>query len=186
MSELDNCDTDLQYHCVRDARSPLELDKVTARLIDLALGSYPASECEPQLAREYGYSLRHLARAIEAAVGESVTSFIRRIRLERAAGQLSLREKPVARIGERAGFATTSGFTHAFEGRFGSSPTEFAVLNPLESALMPGYLLSEVPAPILPGFVRLRISQGGEVSLIYDGPILLGRVSCGVAVWTSR
>ncbi len=58
-------------------------------------------------------------------IGESVKSYIRRLRLERAAFALMHTAAPVTEIAFDAGFETHESFTRAFSSMFGVSPLGF-------------------------------------------------------------
>lgn len=79
------------------------------------------------LARELNVSVRNLQRAF-AAVGESVTAYIRQRRLEEArlaltapSGRLSVSE-----LAAHWQFADSSHFIRAFKKHYGRTPTEYA------------------------------------------------------------
>ncbi|WP_280724217.1 helix-turn-helix domain-containing protein [Kitasatospora sp. MAA4] len=79
------------------------------------------------LARELNVSVRNLQRAF-AAVGESVTGYIRQRRLEEARLALTA---PVGRLSVSEleahwQFADSSHFTRAFKKHYGRAPTEYA------------------------------------------------------------
>jgi len=78
-----------------------------------------------ELAKIASFSPHHFHRIFGALVGESVASYLRRIRLEHAAGQLSATGRPVGDIGREAGYANPEVFTRAFTKRFGVSPSVF-------------------------------------------------------------
>lgn len=67
----------------------------------------------------------HFHRIFSGMVGESVHAHVRRLRLERAAGQLQRETYPVVEIALRAGFETHEAFTRAFRQSFNSSPSEY-------------------------------------------------------------
>ncbi|WP_229592001.1 AraC family transcriptional regulator [Pseudodesulfovibrio sediminis] len=71
------------------------------------------------------FSLYHFHRIFSGMVGESVKSYVRRLRLERAAISLMHSKAPVTEIAFNAGFETHESFTRAFNSRFGISPQGF-------------------------------------------------------------
>jgi AraC-like DNA-binding protein len=73
-------------------------------------------------ARHVGISSPHLAELFKAATGETVGSFVRRRRLERARQLLDDDTLSIADVAERAGFAGASHFTTAFKAKFGVAP----------------------------------------------------------------
>jgi AraC family transcriptional regulator len=67
----------------------------------------------------------HFHRIFTGLVGESLHNHIRRLRLERAAGQLRRERRSVTHIAFQAGFETHESFSRAFRQAFGSSPSEY-------------------------------------------------------------
>jgi len=78
-----------------------------------------------ELARIAKFSPYHFHRVFRAMVGESVKEHIRRLRMERAAGQLLHTGRQVVTIALDAGYETHESFTRAFRRRFGLPPSEF-------------------------------------------------------------
>ncbi len=78
-----------------------------------------------ELARVAHFSPFHFHRIFRGLVGESVKEHIRRLRLERAAGQLKFSDQPIVGIALDAGYETHEAFTRAFGAMFGCSPREF-------------------------------------------------------------
>ena len=78
-----------------------------------------------ELARAAHFSPFHFHRIFRGLVGESVKEHVRRLRLERAAGQLKFDDRPVVRVALDAGYETHEAFTRAFGVMFGCSPSEF-------------------------------------------------------------
>ncbi len=77
-----------------------------------------------QLADNMGYSLYHFCRAFKSISGLTPAAYWRRLRLERACGDL----KQGASVTDAAlnwGFDTPSGFNRAFRKQFGQSPTAY-------------------------------------------------------------
>jgi len=70
-------------------------------------------------------SPHHFHRVFTGMLGESLHSHIRRLRLERAAGQLKRDRYPVTEIALRAGYETHEAFTRVFRQAFGVSPSQF-------------------------------------------------------------
>jgi AraC family transcriptional regulator len=67
----------------------------------------------------------HFHRLFTAVVGEAPAEYVRRLRLERAAHELSTSHRAVAEIGREAGYGSQSAFTRAFGERFGCAPGVF-------------------------------------------------------------
>ncbi len=83
------------------------------------------------LAQLAGYSVVHFHRIFTAHVGEGVNSYVRRVRMERAAQQLLRDDQPITAIALGSGYETPASFGKVFKQTFGVSPTEFRELNPM-------------------------------------------------------
>ncbi|NGO10048.1 helix-turn-helix domain-containing protein [Streptomyces sp. HC44] len=95
---------------------------------DLANSHLPDPELSPaMLARELNVSVRTLQRAF-AAVGESVTTYIRHRRLEEARLALTAPSGrwSVSELAAHWQFADSSHFIRAFKKHYGQTPTEYA------------------------------------------------------------
>jgi AraC family transcriptional regulator len=79
-----------------------------------------------KLAAVAAFSPFHFHRVFAAITGETLSDFVRRIRLERAAAVLSvLHETSVLEVALRCGFSSAATFARAFKGQFGMSATEW-------------------------------------------------------------
>src|SRR5215510_10723523 len=79
-----------------------------------------------RLAAVAAFSPFHFHRVFVAITGETLSDFIRRIRLERAASSLTLmRETSVLEIALRCGFSSAASFARAFKNHFGMSASEW-------------------------------------------------------------
>lgn len=93
------------------------------------------------------FSPFHFHRIFRAMVGESVSQYVRRLRLESAAVRLTQTDKPILELALAAGYASHESFTRAFKDAFGMSPSEF---RKNQQAPPPGpalSLVSEVEGP---------------------------------------
>jgi AraC family transcriptional regulator len=70
-------------------------------------------------------SVYHFHRVFSGLVGESLSEHVRRMRLERAAGELRRTDQQVVDIALRAGYDAHEPFTRAFRGHFGVPPTTY-------------------------------------------------------------
>ncbi len=77
------------------------------------------------LAHRAATSTFHFHRIFRAMAGETPLALSRRLRLERAAHQLSTTDKPVTSIAFDAGYDSHEAFTRAFRTAFAASPTAF-------------------------------------------------------------
>lgn len=78
-----------------------------------------------ECARVAHFSRFHFHRLFSGMVGESLGEHIRRIRLERAAGELRLTDRSVIDVALAAGYEAHEPFTRAFRAHFGLPPAEF-------------------------------------------------------------
>ena len=81
-----------------------------------------------RLASVAGFSVPHFHRVFTAQVGESAISYIRRMRLERAARKLRMGAVDITEVALAAGYDTHAAFSKAFKQQFGLSPSEFRQL----------------------------------------------------------
>lgn len=77
------------------------------------------------IAREVGIHPAHLARTFRAHYRRSIGEYVRRLRIERAARDLSDSGASIAEIGLRAGFFDQSHFSRVFRDHTGLTPTAF-------------------------------------------------------------
>ena len=74
-------------------------------------------------------SVFYFHRIFRGLVGESLGEHVRRLRLERAAGDLRRTDLSVLEIALRAGYEAHEPFTRAFRGRFGIPPSAYRKLD---------------------------------------------------------
>lgn len=70
-------------------------------------------------------SVYHFHRIFSGLVGESLGDHVRRLRLERAAGELCRTDRQVIEIGLGAGYESHEAFTRAFRDHFGAPPSAY-------------------------------------------------------------
>src|SRR5512134_1956338 len=80
------------------------------------------------LAGVAGFSIPHFHRVFRAHVGESAISYVRRLRLERAARKLRMGAVDITEVALAAGYDSHAAFSKAFKQQFGLSPSEFRSL----------------------------------------------------------
>jgi AraC family transcriptional regulator len=78
-----------------------------------------------RLAEVANLSTYHFHRIFRGLVGESLGEHVRRMRLERAAGELRRTDRQVIEIALRAGYDAHEPFTRAFRAHFGQPPAAF-------------------------------------------------------------
>jgi AraC family transcriptional regulator len=79
------------------------------------------------------FSPYHFHRIFRGMVGESVKEYVRRLRLERAAEQLSRGAAPVIDVALGAGYDSHAAFTRSFKAAFGIAPSACRGLWQIES-----------------------------------------------------
>jgi AraC family transcriptional regulator len=104
----------------RDTR-PAWLLEVRDRLHD----DVAATPSLAELARIANVHPGHLTRAFRRAFGCSVGTYLRDLRLQRAAERLASGEATLASIASEAGFADQSHFTRMFRRRYGCTPAAY-------------------------------------------------------------
>ncbi len=75
-----------------------------------------------QVAKAASFSPYHFHRIFRAFTGESIHNYIRRLRMEKAAGRLKYTQHPVTDIALDSGYQTPSSFSRAFNKVMGVSP----------------------------------------------------------------
>src|SRR5574338_834946 len=81
------------------------------------------------LAAVAGFSIPHFHRVFTAHVGESAASYVRRVRMERAARKLRMGAVDITEVALAAGYESHAAFSKAFKQHFGLSPSEFRQLD---------------------------------------------------------
>ena len=81
------------------------------------------------LAAVAGFSVSHFHRVFSACTGQSIASYIRWVRLERAGRKLRMGAVDITEVALAAGYETHSAFGKAFKQQFGYSPSEFRQLD---------------------------------------------------------
>ncbi len=99
------------------------------------------------LAEVVHLSPHHWHRTYHALMGETLAATVRRLRLQRASGELAHSTRPVADIAQRSGYPNAQVFARAFKAAYGQSPSEFRRLG--SHAALAGL---GAAAPLPPGF----------------------------------
>lgn len=81
------------------------------------------------LADVAGFSVPHFHRIFTAHVGENISDYVRRVRMERAGRKLRMGAVDITEVAHAAGYATHAAFSRAFKQHFGLSPSEFRELD---------------------------------------------------------
>lgn len=94
---------------------------------------YVRNHMDEPLSREVladvaGFSVPHLHRIFTGTTGESVASYVRRVRLQRAGFKLRFGAVDITEVALAAGYASHAAFSKAFRQQYGYSPSEFRQL----------------------------------------------------------
>ena len=80
------------------------------------------------LAAVAGFSIPHFHRIFRAHMGENISDYVRRVRLERAGRKLRMGAVDITEVALAAGYDTHAAFGRAFKQQYGLSPSEFRQL----------------------------------------------------------
>lgn len=108
LSEHDECIRDVQRYIRQHVSEPLNREVLAAFV---------------------GFSVPHLHRIFTAGIGESVPSYVRRVRMERAGRKLRMGAVNITEVALAAGYASHAAFAKAFKQQFGLSPSDFRQLD---------------------------------------------------------
>jgi AraC-like DNA-binding protein len=99
------------------------------------------------LADEARYSVAQYYRKFRKELGETPVELRRRLRLERAAFELTRTGAPIASVAFRAGFTAAETFCRAFRRRFGVAPGQYRRLGATDYRLPAPSQIHFAPAP---------------------------------------
>jgi AraC family transcriptional regulator len=80
------------------------------------------------LAAVAGFSIPHFHRIFTGQMGEHISNYVRRVRLERAGQKLRMGAVDITEVALAAGYDTHAAFSRAFKQRYGFTPSEFRQL----------------------------------------------------------
>ena len=95
------------------------------RALDFVVRRLGRSHTIEELAAEAAFSRFHFQRVFRAMTGESVTEFVRRLRLERAAHRLRCESTTVTEVALDAGYDSAAAFSRAFRRCCGLRPSQY-------------------------------------------------------------
>jgi AraC family transcriptional regulator len=161
---------------VRETTSALYREKVlrVQRYVEERLDE----ELEPALLAKIGcISLYHFHRVFRGVTAETVSGYVRRLRLERAARRLRVTDARVTDIALEAGFGSHEAFTRAFKEHFGANPSEYRGLS--DQAHKPVPALKGVEVAWCPAIRVARLRRIGP----YEGS---GEAFSKLFAWAMR
>jgi AraC family transcriptional regulator len=100
----------------------LDYGRRIARVTDHIAENLDADLNVERLAEVAYFSPFHFHRIYREATGETLTDTVRRLRLHRAAVELTRDDAPLERIARRAGYGTLAAFSRAFASDYGVPP----------------------------------------------------------------
>ena len=107
-------------------QAPTADERLLERVMKTVNAHFDESELSvEQIAQEVGLSRSHLHRKMKELTGESVSSFVRKLRLRRAAQLLEQGGRSVGEVMVLCGFDNPSTFSTSFKNFFGLSPTDY-------------------------------------------------------------
>jgi DNA polymerase-3 subunit chi len=144
--------------------------------IDLVMRSLDDPMPPARIADEAGFSRYHFGRIFSAAMGETPAGFVRRLRLERAAFELTNGGDSVTEIGFRAGYETLEAFTKAFRSEYQLQPSGYRrgpsrmeIQCPSKVHWMPNGRHAEPILFLIDGADTARLSDYDRVFDLFDG-----------------
>ncbi len=123
-----------------------------------------------QLAFISNFSPFHFHRFFRKHQGESPQSYIKRLRIEKAAYELKMTDFPILEIALEAGYDSNEAFTRAFRRYLGKTPSQYRAQMQKRTARGPGKKTALAPPPDLTGAldpVEFRIRNTPPLRLVY-------------------
>jgi len=153
-------------------------ERAVQSAVEIIAGSLDHALDLDQLAQGAALSPFHFHRVFRGMLGETPLQLHRRLRLERAAWQLTHTEEEVTTTAFAAGYDTHEAFTRAFRAHYGRSPSEFKTQAPVPILL---FTPTKLPTPSAihygperpgPGYVRFAKGAPGMDVKIEERPEL--------------
>lgn len=120
-----------EFFCTRQQRLAQERVEQVLFLLKKNLAEPPSLE---ELGRKIGCSHFYLSRIFSAQTGYTITQYLRRLRMERAAELLRSGEFNVTETAIEVGYASPSHFSQAFHETFGCCPGLYPLATPTQKA----------------------------------------------------
>jgi AraC-like DNA-binding protein len=120
-----------EFFCTRQQRVAQERVEQVIFLLKQNLAQPPALE---ELGRKIGCSHFYLSRIFSAQTGQTITQYLRRLRMEKAAELLRSGEYNVTEAALEVGYASPSHFSQAFHEAFGCCPGLYPIATPTQKA----------------------------------------------------
>jgi AraC-like DNA-binding protein len=120
-----------EFFCTRQQRVAQERVEQVIFLLKQNLTEPPSLE---ELGRKIGCSHFYLSRIFSAQTGQTITQYLRRLRMEKAAELLRSGEYNVTEAALEVGYASPSHFSQAFHEAFGCCPGLYPIATPTQKA----------------------------------------------------
>lgn len=120
-----------EFFCTRQQRMAQERVEQVIFLLKQDLAEPPSLE---ELGRKIGCSHFYLSRIFSAQTGQTITQYLRRLRMEKAAELLRSGEFNVTEAALEVGYASPSHFSQAFHEAFGCCPGLYPLATPTQKA----------------------------------------------------
>lgn len=122
-----------ELFCTRQQRMAQERVEQVLFLLRQNLAEPPTLE---ELGRKIGCSHFYLSRIFSNHTGQTITQYLRQLRMEKAAELLRSREYNVTEAALEVGYASPSHFSQAFHETYGCCPGLYPLEIPVQKALM--------------------------------------------------
>jgi AraC-like DNA-binding protein len=120
-----------EFFCTRQQRLAQERVEQVIFLLKQDLAEPPSLE---ELGKKIGCSHFYLSRIFSAQTGQTITQYLRRLRMEKAAELLRSGEFNVTEAALEVGYASPSHFSQAFHEAFGCCPGLYPLATPTQKA----------------------------------------------------
>lgn len=124
-----------EFFCTRQQRLAQERVEQVIFLLKQNLAAPPSLE---ELGRKIGCSHFYLSRIFSGQTGQTITQYLRRLRMEKAAELLRSREYNVTEAALEVGYASLSHFSQAFHEAFGCCPGLYPLATPTQKNVING------------------------------------------------
>jgi AraC-like DNA-binding protein len=123
---------DQEFFCTRQQRLAGERVDQVRFLLSQNLAAPPSLE---ELGKKIGCSHFYLSRIFSAQTGQTITQYLRQLRMERAAELLKTREYNVTEVATEVGYNSLSHFSAAFQETFGCCPGLYPMATTTQKSL---------------------------------------------------
>lgn len=120
-----------EFFCTRQQRMAQERVEQVMFLLKVNLAEPPSLE---ELGKKIGCSHFYLSRVFSAQTGQTITQYLRRLRMERAAELLRAGEHNVTEAALEVGYSSLSHFSAAFHETFGCCPGLYPLKTPTQKS----------------------------------------------------